>query len=217
MKTQEWKFLDPITTEEKTLTITRDTIPDLLEQKLPRSDFKRYLELHAHVQKAPKKYFSEMERLYQKYPHLPEVNNLFTFACLHTMNLKKVEQLIIENFQNNPDHFLAKINFADHCLRKKRKEEVSKLFPIFDITQLFPKQRIFHVSEIRGFFVFLGFYFLSERKRQLAQSYYSLAHALDPDHAGVKLLAKKLKRAGLLYLLLKWTPLFPKRLQWARH
>lgn len=105
---------------------------------------------------------------------------------------------------------MAKINFADQCLRKKRKEEVVRLFFSFDITQLFPKQRIFHISEIRGFFVLVGFYFLSERKWQLAQGYYLLAHELDQDHAGVKLLAKKLKRTRLIHLLLKWIPLFQK-------
>lgn len=210
MKTKEWKFSDPLSKEEKTVTITHDSIPDLLEQKLSKSDFKRYLELHSNAQKAPKKYFSEMERFYQKYPHLPEVNNLFTFVCLHAMNLKKVEYLIEENFRNNPDHFLAKINFADHLLRKKRKKEVVHLFTSFDITQLFPKQRIFHISEIRGFFVLLGFYFLSEKKWPVAKGYYLLAHMLDPDHTGVKLLAKKLKKTRLIHLLLKWIPLFQK-------
>jgi tetratricopeptide (TPR) repeat protein len=138
----------------------------------------------------------------------PVLDNLLTFLHLQNRELKKAEELIVQSYQNYPDYLFAKINYADYCLRKKRKEEIPRIFPTFELSKLFPNKSSFHVSEFRGFMIFLSRYhrFIGEKKE--AQKYYEYAYAADPTHPSVVFLEKELsrglKRYKSLLLFLKF-------------
>lgn len=122
----------------------------------------------------------------------PESANLKAYALLKIKKIIEAEKLIEENFLKYPENLSAKTNYADLCLRKRRRKEIGTIFPSIDLCQLYPNKTTFSASEFRGYMVFMGFYHLKLRKYKMAKQFYTLAVKADPLHPSVALLEKQL-------------------------
>jgi len=180
------------------LTITIDRDLSSLKQTLSKDDFKRFIDIHERSPDNPKKARKEVEQLLTQYPYQPEIMNLLTYLYLARRKVRKADRLIVENYRFNPDYLHAKINYADYCIRKGKKDEISKIFDQkFDLRLLDPKRCVFHLSEYRGLMVLMGFYHLSLKNKDAAEAYFYLAHTVDKSHPSVLLLKKKLYKKSL--------------------
>lgn len=163
------------------------SLPSYLE-KQKKQEFAALVE---EAQMNPKKaYKSALE--WEKDYAFPQLDNLLTYLHLQNKKPKKAEGLIKSSYQKHPDYFFAKINYADQCLRKNKLKEIPLIFPTFNLKELFPEKSGFHVSEFRGFMVFISNYHLKTRNRFEAKRFYELATLADPIHPSVILLEKKL-------------------------
>ncbi|MES2345764.1 MAG: hypothetical protein V4494_07505 [Chlamydiota bacterium] len=138
------------------------------------------------------------------HPHLPEIENLLAVVYLYLKQIDKVEMLIKESYEKFPNYLFARINYADQCLRKKKPELIPAIFnETFDLKALYPLKPHFHVSEFRGFMVFMALYHLSLKQKSAAEHYYKLSSEAEPHHPSVLELHKKLYKKSFLKRLLK--------------
>ena len=156
-----------------------------------------YLILLEAAQKSPKSALAEVEKFYQAHSDYPEIANLMSFVYLRVEKIKEAEALILASYEKYPAYFFAKINYADQCLRKDRALEIPKIFSGYSFAN-----RMHHYSEIRGFAVVMGFYHLGLQDKGKAEEFYRLALELDPQHASVVLLRKKIFKTSFLKKIL---------------
>jgi len=134
----------------------------------------------------------------------PEIANLKAFLHLKAKELPQAELAIEQAYYKYEGYLPAMVNYAELCLRRKKIDEISEIFPSFDLTLLLPEKKIFHFSEFRGFMVTMGMYHLAKGLRSEAEGYYVLAVKADPLHPSVADLEKKLFRFQWLKKLVPW-------------
>ena len=144
------------------------------------------------VQIQPKQALILLLQWKEKHPSVAIIDNVLTYAYLQNKERQKAELLIEESYAKYPSYFFAKINYADQCLRKKTLSKIPTIFPSFDLKELFPEKEKFHVSEFRGFMVFMSYYQIAMKNRSKAKEYYEKAYQADPTHPSVVQLERKL-------------------------
>jgi hypothetical protein len=155
--------------------------------------FSRFSELLELVHTNPRHALRAIRPLREKFPTLPEMNLLLAYSLIVCRKVKKGAAVLKENYEQNPDHLLTKINYADHCLRKGDLDTVRTIFDNkIDLKEVYPKKRVFHISEFRGFMTLMGHYHLLIGKRDEAICYHYLAAKVDPRHPSTAVLGRKL-------------------------
>lgn len=179
------------------------SMPEILESKLSKKDFQRYLELLQEIQKNPKKTYVPVKEFCLKHQNIPEVTNLLTYAHVHNKRIAEGEKLIETTWEKYPHYFIGKINYADLCLRRKQVEKIPTLFSSFILAELFPEKKSFHIAEFRSFMVLMGFYHQAIGKKNEAVEYLRAAQEIEPNHRSVLFLEKKLFPKSLLRCFLR--------------
>ena len=184
--------------------VTFDPLRSKIKQKLQKEDYHRYLQLHQQVTTNSKAVQEPLLQLHQKYPNIPEITNLLTYVYLQKNEIKKGEDLIVENYKNNPKDLFARINYADQCLRLKKISLIPEIFEEkFDLKLLYPKRELFHYSEISGFAILMSFYYFFIKKREIALEFYKVTVQVDPQAKGLTALEKRLFKESLFKKILR--------------
>jgi len=169
-----------------------------LKQSLSTKDLDHFFDLYNRAQENLRNVKKEVEIFRKRHPNLPEVLNLLTFIYLSKRKIRKADRLIQENYEKNPNYIFARINYADLCLRRGHIQKIPEIFnEKFNLRELYPEKKMFHISEFRGFMVLMGFYHLAIDKREAAEEYHYLATRIDPHHPNTKILEKKLYHRSL--------------------
>jgi tetratricopeptide (TPR) repeat protein len=180
-------------------TICYDPIPTEGLATLTSSEREEYDRLYEKGLINPKEMLPSIIEFSKKHPHLPEIQNLLAVIYLYLKQIDKVEALIKESYETFPNYLFARINYADQCLRKKKPELIPQIFNhTFNLKALYPSKKQFHVSEFRGFMVFMGFYHLVLKQKDAAERYYRLAKEAEADHPSIMALHKKLYKTSLI-------------------
>lgn len=151
------------------------------------------------AKKSPKKTLKKLLGKKEEYVGFDSFNHLLTYLYIRTKQIKKAEALIEAIYRKDPLHLIARINFADQCLRKNKVEEIPLIFKgIYDLRDLYPQRKAFTYTEYRSFMTLMGFYHLAIGNKEFATCYHALAHQIDSHHPAVQLLGKKLYHIPLL-------------------
>jgi hypothetical protein len=184
-----------------------------LKEKLSKQELKSFLSLYEEAQDNPKATLPKLLEFSEAHPDLPVVSNLLTYVYIRLRKVGKAHNLIEETYRSHPAYLIAKINYADLLLRRKKFRQVPALFDgIFDLSQLYPEKTAFHYSEFRGFMVAMGFYHHAIRAKELALECYRLAVLTDPRHPSVLALEKKVFPRTLLQKILDAVPFRKRRI-----
>lgn len=177
-----------------------------LSHELLQDDLERFKDLYELGQNSPKKVLKDVLRLRERYPSSPEILNLLTHLYVRLRKVRKAEKLIADTYQKNSCHLLSRINYADQCMRKKKLDQIPKIFNnCYDLQKLYPKTEAFNITEFRGFMLCMGNYHFLKKEKDKAICYHYLAHELEPSHPSVRSLTKKLYRQSLIKRLLDCT------------
>ncbi|MCB1107845.1 MAG: hypothetical protein KDK76_07100 [Chlamydiia bacterium] len=164
-----------------------------LKERFSKEDLKTFLSLYSKAQSNPKKTLKEVKNFQTLHPDHPEVLNLLTYLLVSRKKIRQGNHLIERNFQKNPDYLLARINYADLCLRRKKAQKIPELFNNkLNLKEFCPQRKSFHISEFRGFTTMMGHYYLQSGEGEAAECCLYLAHKIAPHHPSTKLLEKKL-------------------------
>ena len=164
-----------------TYTISYEPMEDNSEN-LPKPVKDRLQILHDMLRSNPRQAIKELLVLKVNYPDVPRLYNFLSAAYGIIGNHKATEELIIENYQKNPDYLFAKINYAQICLENGDAEKVSDIFDgKFDLKMLYPNRNCFHVTEYAGFTGVMCAYFAAIGKQDTAQLLYKSLLEVAPD------------------------------------
>lgn len=177
--------------------ISFDAMEKSLKEALSDQDLKEYVTLLQHVQLHPRNVYQKVKDLCSRFPDVPEMINLLTFAHIQNHRIVEAEKLIQDTFEKHPEYLFARINYADQCVRKKQLEKVLEIFPTFNLKELCPEKEVFHTSEFRGFLIMMAHYCRARKDAAQALYYYKAAKEVDPEHPSVLYLEKKLLKKSL--------------------
>lgn len=171
----------------------------LQKELLPVPEQKLFETLYLQIQEDPQKHIDALTELYNRQSQVPEIANLLAYAYLRLKKKKETEALIEKTYREHPDYLIARINYADQCLRLKKITSIPEIFnSIFELSALYPEKETFHYAEFRGFQVVMGFYHLEIGEKEKAEEYYQLAFQVDPLHPSVAALERKISKTSLL-------------------
>ncbi len=167
-----------------------------------RSDLDKYFKakekkifhaLFEQVQSEPAGAKDKLTVFAQANPQAPMVFNLLAFCYIQLKDFASAQVLIEDTFFRFPDYLIAKINYADLLLRKKKWHQVPDAFnQILDLSLLYPNRKSFHFSEVRGFMIAISYYYHETGQRKLALEAFRIAVQADPTHSSVLALEKAL-------------------------
>jgi tetratricopeptide (TPR) repeat protein len=117
---------------------------------------------------------------------------------------EKANEVVRNNYQNNPDYLPARLAYADLCLQEGAYGKIADIFDYtFDLYLLYPHQKEFHIAEVRNFMGLVGLYFVKTGQPEVAAIYYRQLKQTAPDFALTQELKRQLQ-PGLIERLLRF-------------
>ncbi len=163
--------------------ITYEPLPHESIEKLPPPIQDRLEELYELTQTNPDRAIPYLVDLTEKYPEAPVFDNYLVSAYEATGQRKKAIALIEEAYHKHPDYFFAKVNYAFHCLKNNKSENIPDIFEHqFDLKLLYPHRDIFHAAEFISFNAVMALYHLAKAHRGVAEKYYDVLYDLEPNN-----------------------------------
>ena len=141
------------------------------------------------VETNPNEAITEIRALIEKHPKQTALlYNILTVAYQHAKKSKKeFLEMTKEGYEKNPNYLFAKVAYGQACLQNKQRNKVVEIFNgKFDLQELYPKRRDFHVQEAVVFYGFLCQFAMSEKDTETAEQYY------DPTNPQLKQLQQLL-------------------------
>lgn len=174
-------------------TITREPIVDQAYKRLPKNVKEQVDQLHDLTLRRPQTVIPELVALREQYPQVHQFANYLVIAYTRTGQTELAQQLIEENYRRDPNYLFARAHYAELCLHQGKLTEVAEIFAHnFDLKQLYPERKRFHISEVLTFFGVMGNYFLAIGDRERAEQCYELLHEVEPKHNYTRSLQRKL-------------------------
>jgi hypothetical protein len=169
--------------------------------QLPPPVRARIADLFEQVHRAPKEVIPELERLVDTYPQVPPFANYLCGAYQNVGETAKAEALIRETYTRHPHYLFAKVNYAQLCLQQGDVDKVPGIFDhTFDLQQLYPRRRRFHLSEFTGFAGVMCRYFCATGEQETAVLYYRMLKHVAPRHP----ITRQAKRALYPPFWVRW-------------
>ena len=173
--------------------ITTEPIHDRDYKRLPDPVKDVISRLHHEAQRHPLQAIPELVELIEKYPNVPMLYNFLSVAYSLTGQREKMEEVILENYQRNPDYLFARLNYAELCRLQGDYEQIAEIFEHkFDLKLLYPRRKRFHISEVANFMGLIGVYFFETGQPDVAERYYEMLEQIAPDYPMTRLLQSKL-------------------------
>ena len=124
---------------------------------------------------------SLFETLLQRYPSCGRIYNNLAVCYEQIGEIERVTELIVLNYQRNPDYLFGCVDYAWYCVRRGKLDEVSKIFDnTYDLGLLYPHRKVFHSREVFAFNFFLGHYFMRLGKKDTALAFFDIARQVTP-------------------------------------
>ena len=167
--------------------ITDEPLDNRDIKRLPAQVQARIDDLYELAQHDPMQAIPELERLVTTYPHIPTFANHLSIAYLAAGNQEQATALVREAYRRHPQYLFAKVNYANLCLQQGEIEKVPGIFDhAFDLQQLYPHRKRFHVSEFTGFAGVMCQYFCAIGELNTATLYYQMLTQVAPRHPMTK-------------------------------
>jgi tetratricopeptide (TPR) repeat protein len=162
-------------------TITYDPLKNK-DENLPKPDKDRLQDLYEMLRGNPKQVIEELLVLKENHPNVPRLYNFLSAAYEAIGDRAAAREIVIENYQQNPDYLFAKLNYAQICMMDGDAEKIPDIFDgKFDLKLLYPNRNCFHVTEFAGFTGVTCAYFAATGKQEIAQLLYKSLLEVAPD------------------------------------
>lgn len=182
------------------MTITREPIPDPELEALPREDYDRietisselYTRLGAHVE--------ELERLSEKYPHIPMLRNHLAGALSAAGEHERADKVVERMAREFPKYLFGFCNYVMLLIRDGKVDEARALVetgprgPLFTLTQFDPTRDTFHITEATTHGAMVGHYLLVTGRHEAAGVQLKMLRELEPESLQCRCLAEAMAR-----------------------
>lgn len=166
---------------------------------LPAAVKARVRKLEQTLATSPKDTVEELQQLMASYPNVPVFWN-FLYAAYSQIGKKgKAEETVLEMYQKFPDYLYARLAFGHILLENKELEKFAEVFDNkFDLQMLYPKRKLFHISEFVLFNGLMGLYYTETEQLDIARLLYKMLNYAAPNHPITKTLYSRIAAAQVV-------------------
>jgi hypothetical protein len=185
--------------------ITDEPLDNRDIKRLPAQVQARINDLYELAQRDPTQAIPELERLMTTYPHIPTFANHLSIAYLAAGDQEHATAMVRETYRRHPQYLFAKVNYANLCLHQGEIGKIPGIFDhAFDLQQLYPHRKRFHVSEFTSFAGVMCRYFCAIGEQNTATLYYQMLKQVAPRHPMTKHAKRILYPPFWIRVLRKW-------------
>lgn len=165
-----------------------EPIPDPVFERLPKSVKDQLQKLYDGVLlRRPKEAIAILQPLLEQYPNVPQLYNYLNNAYQALGDQDKAQQILEETLDRFPAYLFGRISYAHDCLRQGKPEKVPELFDgNYELSLLYPRRKLFHISEVLGFNTVIAWYFHAQGEPDRAEVYYGMMQQLEPGHPNTR-------------------------------
>lgn len=178
----------------KPFKYTTDPIEDNNVAKMSQRDKEKLWEIYERVPKSPSEELPKLLKLKDKYPDVPVIYNHISAAYAYNGQTENYFNFIIETVNKFPDYLFGKIALAEYYLNKGEYSQVPKVLNNKLEIHMHhdPSVKIFHFSEVRGFYSVVSRYYVKANKINRALYCYFILAEVDPNHFAARQLANEI-------------------------
>lgn len=162
--------------------------------QIPGADKRKLLKICKKIRESPEKQLAKLLELKKRYPNVPAIYNYIGIAYACSNQSEKYYNTIIETIKKFPHYLFGKTALAEYYLKNNEHKKIPKIFDNkFEIYMHFPSSvKIFHTSEVRAFYSFIGTYYARANKQARALLCYSILEGIDPNHLATRQLGDEI-------------------------
>ena len=176
--------------------ITEEPLEETAYAQLPPAAKEEFNELHAYLHADPDEVITDLERLVERYPEVPQAYNFLQAAYTlagDKSNARRVGDEILKRF---PNYLFGRLALASDYLDQGELERIPEIFENkYDLKLLYPERERFHISEVLHFDAIMARYFHALGENDRAEVYYKILNQLDPHHTTTKMIHRLLHPA----------------------
>lgn len=190
------------------LTITEDPIPGPDLDAIPRADYERVLTISRDMYTCPQKHVDELDRLVEKYPHIPMLRNHLAVATEAEGRRDRAAEIIAETVARFPTYVFAFCSHVINLLSRGNVMEARGLVetgsrgPLFTLSSFDPMRDVFHISEAVAYAAMVGRYLLATGKPDAAKVQLDLLKRIAPKGEQYRSLDAMIRRGDGHHFLL---------------
>ena len=173
--------------------VSFDRLPDPQYDRLPQHVQDLSDQLFFSLHQSPEEAIPRLEDLCEQYPDIPKFRNFLAGAYHYAGREADAIREIIDCCEDFPDYVFGRISLALHYVQAGEHERAAEILDFkFDLQELCPGRRRFHVTEVISFFGVLGLYHLARGEVEDAEWCHDILENVDADHQLTQLVGRRL-------------------------
>lgn len=172
------------------IEVTWDPMPDPEVEALSEDVREEMDRLYKLVQTGSPKAVAPLRKLVAANPGVLALQNWLLTVLSHGTKSQQQEarKVTMELFQLRPEYYFARTGLAELYLKDGRVEEAAALIlgPANTLQELYPGQKVFHISEFRHWALLSAKIFLQKGEQEAATSYRNLLDQMEPNSPAVQ-------------------------------
>jgi hypothetical protein len=179
--------------------VTWEPIPDPAVEQLPVSVRRRMDVLHARLIKGNTGMAKELRELASRYPDVLCFQNWHSICLRGEGRIREARDLCGATLRAHPDYLFGRMTLAELALDELDMETAERLLTGdgLTLTALCPGRTVFHISEVRHWYIVCGKFHLFSGNVDGARSHRDLLHSLEPNSAAVRELDRLMSAENL--------------------
>jgi tetratricopeptide (TPR) repeat protein len=170
--------------DEPDVLITSEAII-LPEEKDPALDAAldgRREELYRLTQEDPATVIGELEGLFERFPNASILMNWLSSAYERLGEHDKANAMTLLCYEKHPNYLFARTNYANILLQSGKTAQANEVMGgKWELRDLYPDRKVFHVSEFTAFATTAVFYFCGIGQLKRAEAFYEALRDIAPD------------------------------------
>ncbi len=136
---------------------------------------------------------AELKKLIARYPSFPTLRNYLHTIYQQRNQPRQAKQVLKDLAKFHPDYLFTRIGLALDALHANNAEAaVQALGPALDITKLYPERELFHVSELKNYYLAVALYQARSTDPMLACGLLAVIEVIDPDCDACRLIEREI-------------------------
>jgi hypothetical protein len=140
----------------------------------------------------------ELRKLSARYPRFPKLLNYLHVTHVVRDEHRQAENVLKKLAAEHPDYLFTRIALANRALEKQHPERAAAaLNPSLSLPDLYPDRKLFHLSELKNYYLCVARILAHRGDPQLARGVKAALAAIDYDEATDRLIAHDIMLANL--------------------
>ncbi len=153
-------------------------------------DLDQLEDLHELALSRSRKAAPELRKLAERFPHFPKLLNYQYVAHMLRNERRQAEAVMKKLAAEHPDYLFTRVEIANKALgRKEHERATAALNPTLSIRDLYPKRDLFHISELKNYYLCVARILAQRGDPQLARGVQAALAEIQHDENADRLIS----------------------------